>query len=40
MKYHTLLFRKLGKVLQTLAPGAVVIGALRIKELVLFVKNC
>ena len=33
MKYHTLFFRKLGKMLQTLAPGAVVIGALWVKKL-------
>ena len=31
MKYHTLFFRKLGKMLQNLSSSAVVIGALRVK---------
>ena len=31
MKYHTLLFRKLGKMSQNLSSAAVVIGALRVK---------
>ena len=30
MKYHTLFFRKLGKMLQNLSSVAVVIGALRV----------
>ena len=30
MKYHTLFFRKLGKMLQNLSSAAVVIGALRV----------
>ena len=31
MKYHTLFFRKLGKMLENLSSAAVVIGALRDK---------
>ena len=31
MKYHTLFFRKLGKMSQNLSCAAVVIGALRVK---------
>ena len=30
MKYHTLFFRKLGKMLQNLSSAAVLIGALRV----------
>ena len=32
MKYHTLFFRKLGKMLHNLSSAAVVIGALRVNE--------
>ena len=32
MKYHTLFFSKIGKVLQILSSAAVVIGALRVKK--------
>ena len=32
MKYHTLFFRKLGKIPQNLSSAAVVIGALRVKK--------
>ena len=32
MKYHTLFFRKLGKMSQNLSSAAVVIGALRVKS--------
>ena len=32
IKYHTLFFRELGKLLQTLSSAAVVIGALRVKQ--------
>ena len=32
MKYHTLFFRKLGKMSQNLSSAAVVIGALRVKK--------
>ena len=32
MKYHTLFFRKLGKMSQNLSSAAVVIGALRVNE--------
>ena len=31
MKYHTLFFRKLGKISQKLSSASVVIGALRVK---------
>ena len=31
MKYHTLFFRKLGKMSQNVSSAAVVIGALRVK---------
>ena len=31
MKYHTLFFRKLGKMLENLSSASVVIGALRVK---------
>ena len=33
MKYHTLFFRKLGKMSQNLSSAVVVIGALRVKGL-------
>ena len=33
MKYHTLLFQKLGKMSQNLSSAAVVIGALRVKNI-------
>ena len=36
MKYHTLFFRKLGKISQNVSSAAVVIGALRVKHLDLF----
>ena len=32
MKYHTLFFRKFGKMSQNLSSAAVAIGALRVKE--------
>ena len=32
IKFHTLFFRELGKMLQTLSSNAVVIGALRVKQ--------
>ena len=32
MKYHTLFFHNLGKMLQNLSSAAVVIGALRVKK--------
>ena len=32
MKFHTLFFRKLGKMTQNLSSAAVVIGALRVKR--------
>ena len=32
MKYHTLFFRKLRKIMQILSSAAVVIGALRVKQ--------
>ena len=39
MKYHTLFFRKFGKMSQNLLSAAVVIGALRVKkELVLLLR--
>ena len=33
MKYHTLFFRKFGKMLQNLPSAAVVIGSLRVNQL-------
>ena len=33
MKYHTLFFRKLGKMLQNLSSAAVVIGAYRVNTI-------
>ena len=33
MKYHTLFFRNLGKMSENLSSAAVVIGALRVKEI-------
>ena len=32
MKYHTLFFRKLGKMSQNLSSAAVVVGALRVND--------
>ena len=32
MKYHTLFFLKIGKMMQNLPPAAVMIGALRVKQ--------
>ena len=32
MKYHSLFFQKLGKMLQNLSSAAVVIGTLRVKK--------
>ena len=32
MKYHTLFFRKFGKMLKNLSSAAVVIGAIRVKR--------
>ena len=34
MKYHTLFFRKLGKMPENLSSAAVAIGALRVKKLI------
>ena len=42
MKYHTLFFRKLGKMSHNLSSAAIVIGALRVKDIASykFTKMC
>ena len=39
MKYHTLFFWKLGKILQNLSSAAVVIGTLRVNHLDLYTNS-
>ena len=40
MKYHTLFFRKLGKMSQNVSSAAVVIGSLRVKVIYIRVTQC